>query len=189
VNRRFRPELGPVLKRALSDSDNAIRVQAATAISRLETVFLQDSLRLTQRMTASPEDAAAVLEMAALCDNFAFSGILDPRREAETRAAALSHYRRYVELVPNDTKVLLTVARQELRQAHFQQALDLLDRAGDAGWTDQSLLWRLECLYGLGDLDSARDLAARHSERLLGSGRLTAEAVDAVRLWAGGAAA
>jgi hypothetical protein len=185
VNRRFRPELGPVLRRALRDADNAIRVQAATAISRLETAFLQDNLRLKERMAAAPEDPAPVLEMATLCDNFAWAGILDARRETDTRAAALSHYRRYLRMVPDDARIMLTVARQELRQGRFQEALDLLDRAGDAGWTDEAVLWRLECLYGVGDPDGARNLARRCKDRLLTSARVSPEAADAVRLWAG----
>jgi polysaccharide biosynthesis protein PelE len=187
VNRRFRPELGPVLKRALNDADNAIRVQAATAISRLETVFLQDSLRLTRSIAASPDDPAPVLEMARLCDNFAYAGILDGRRTAETRAAALSHYQQYLRMVPGDSEIMLTVARQELRQDHFQEALDLLERAGDAGWTDAAILWRLECLYGLGHLEAARGIAERFQDRLARSERVSAEAADSIRLWAGGA--
>jgi hypothetical protein len=189
VNRRFRPELGPVLKRALVDDDNAIRVQAATAISRIETVFLQDSLRLTQNIADCPNDPAPVLAMARLCDEFAFAGILDARREAETRASALIHYRRYLQMVPGEPNILLTVARQELRQGRFPEALDLLDRAADAGWTDQAILWRLECFCGLGTPDAARDLAVRYKDRLLASSYVSPEAADAIRLWADGASA
>ncbi len=189
VNRRFRPELGPVLKQALSDADNPIRVQAATAISRLETEFLQKTLELSAQLAAAPQNTVVLLELARLHDEFAFAGILDPRRQAETRELALTYYRQYLKLKPQDTAVTLTVARQELRLEKYAAALSLIETAGEDGWSDQSVFWRIECLCGLARFGEARALARNHESRLLNSSRLSLEAAEAVRLWCGQEAA
>lgn len=186
INRQFRPELGPVLKRALTDEANSIRVQAATAISRLENEFLGKTLSLKESIDANPACFDSLLLMARLCDDFAFSGILDGKRQVETRTAALEYYERYLLLRPDDQETRLTVARQLLRLGKFEQSLQYLDLcSSEVRNTERSLLWRLECLCALGLSDDARALATQHKDRLLSSETITLQAAGTVRLWAG----
>jgi polysaccharide biosynthesis protein PelE len=81
VSSQFRPAFGPVLKRALQDDHSAIRVQAATAMSRLENTILQRTMELTRQVRANPGDTEALRALAQHYDGCLFCGILDPRRE------------------------------------------------------------------------------------------------------------
>jgi hypothetical protein len=121
VSRGFRPEFGPVLKLAVQDSENAVRVQAATAIGKLESAFLERGLASNRRLEERPEDPAILNELGSLYDEYAYSGILDARREYDNREIALTYYQRAL-LLRKDPPVLLAVARLLLRNKRHAEA-------------------------------------------------------------------
>jgi hypothetical protein len=73
VTRSFRPALAPLLKRALEDSSNAIRVQAATAMARIEGRFLHRAMQLDQLAAKKPGSSDVARDLAHLYDDYVCS--------------------------------------------------------------------------------------------------------------------
>ncbi|MDH4065053.1 MAG: hypothetical protein OEW19_11685, partial [Acidobacteriota bacterium] len=69
IAQQFHPSFAPALKAALCDPHNVIRVQAATAIARLENEFLERTMRLEAAAREAPDDPAAVLALAGHYDD------------------------------------------------------------------------------------------------------------------------
>ncbi|MEQ8663925.1 MAG: hypothetical protein RLW62_24155, partial [Gammaproteobacteria bacterium] len=76
MSRHFEPVFAPVLKRALDDPDNSVRIQAATAITSLEGRFSDRSMELEGRIGRDPSPRH-LIELARHLDRYAFSGLLD----------------------------------------------------------------------------------------------------------------
>ena len=142
----FRPEFAHVLRMALNDANNAVRVQAATAIARIEDEFLQRSLRMSAAVLENPLDPSRVWSLATLLDEYANAGIMDRERAAAARDQAAQAYVDYLQLVGNDPAA----------------------RAGDR--TPAAAGWRLRrCGTVAGAARRRRVRAARIAPRLHGS--------------------
>src|SRR5450432_1145793 len=133
INRHFQPAFGPVLKKALTDGSNAVRVQAATAMNKIETSILERTLELSRRVSETPDDLEALRLLARHYDDYLYSGILDARREEEIRAQALAAYRQCVALEPDDPGLRLAGGRVLLRGKKYAEASEWLGQAIDAG--------------------------------------------------------
>ncbi|MEZ5398551.1 MAG: tetratricopeptide repeat protein [Bryobacteraceae bacterium] len=183
VTRSFRPSLAPVLRRALSDPSNAIRVQAATAMARIEGGFLERVMELDTALEAAPGDPEKMEAVARLYDDYAFTGILDPVRELENQRQAIRHYRRVLEISPGNSAVRLALGRLLVRARQWEEADRWLSGAGEEG-----ALWRLETLARLGryaELETvARSVQHRATDELL-----PIPLRESLALWAGGRAA
>lgn len=83
---RFRPEYAPALRAALNDPEAAVRVQAASAVARIEQQFLQKGIALEERLAAAPGDRATLLDAAEHHEALAQCGLID-----EGRAEAAAH--------------------------------------------------------------------------------------------------
>ncbi|MEQ8495613.1 MAG: hypothetical protein RLW42_15490, partial [Gammaproteobacteria bacterium] len=84
MSRHFEPVFAPVLKRALEDPNNSVRIQAATAITNLEGRFSDRSMELESRIRRDPSPRH-LIELARHLDRYAFSGLLDADRTARVR--------------------------------------------------------------------------------------------------------
>jgi tetratricopeptide (TPR) repeat protein len=184
VTRSFRPSLAPVLRRALADPSNSIRVQAATAMARIEGGFLERTMEIDRRLAKNPADVAAVKEAARLYDDYAFTGILDPAREQANQEQAIRHYRRCVEIDAGDQDARLALGRLLVRSGQWAEADTCLAAAGEEG-----ALWRLETLNHLGRFDELERVARTVRTRAAGDDLLPLAVREAVELWAGEQAA
>ncbi|MGE0590978.1 MAG: hypothetical protein AB7G23_03365 [Vicinamibacterales bacterium] len=102
IAQQFRPAFAGALKTALRDEANVVRVQAATAIARLEHEFLERTLRLEQAARDSAEasrtgaDAGTDSGVTARTEAAgAASGGPDGRADARATLALASHYDDY----------------------------------------------------------------------------------------------
>ena len=184
MSRHFEPPFAPVLKRALEDSDNSVRIQAATAITNLEGRFSDRSMELEARIArdASPRH---VIEFARHLDRYAFSGLLDADRTGRVRARAIALYRDYLDEEPDDLFARIAVGRLLLRTGNEQGARDWLLAARARHGPHPSLdNWLLEAHYALGDYAAVRTLA-----RDIVGERTTETDLDVLsasaRMWAG----
>jgi len=185
INRSFRPAFGSILKRALTDPNNAIRVQAATAMNRIEATLHARTLELTRRVNENPEDADALAALARHYDAHVYSSILDPRREEETRGRALDAYRAYLAVRPGDRVAQIALSRLLLRGGQYEEAAGSLEKAiADGSAAEQAELWYMESLYMLGRFAELRAYARPRRERLASAAGLSPVAVEAVQLWA-----
>jgi polysaccharide biosynthesis protein PelE len=188
VSRDFRPAFGPVLKRALTDGHSVIRVQAATAMSKLENTILARTIELTRQVRANPGDTEALRFLAQHYDDCLFCGILDPRREEELLTEALAVYRECLAREPGDLATQLAAGRLLLRGRRYPEAAGCFRQvAGPDAAKPQAALWYMESLFQLGKFEEIRRLARQWASHKAPPGGYPPEAVEAVRLWAGAA--
>jgi len=183
VSKKFKPSFAPILHIALRDQENAVRVQAATAIAIIESNFAERIVSLTSE---AEDDAATRLKKAQLYDDYAFTGLLDSERESDNRVKAREGYEAHLESHVDDKDTMLALGRLLLRSRRFEEAAPWLERA--LGGDDAPLhlaVWYMECLYQLRRFDELRELTQRYQEQSPAqSTALPPPAFGAIRLWA-----
>jgi hypothetical protein len=184
VSRNFKPGFTPALKRALTDTDPSVRVQAATAMVRLEHQFHVRRVALEQAATTHPRRLAAHLALAHHLDGYAFAGLLDPVREQEIRDQALICFRRCLELSGSGEQsgIRCDLGRLLLRLGREAEAVEVLEPLIHQTRDGRVMSWYAESLYQLGRHEALRNLFAELVARL-GAGALP-EALQAMApLW------
>jgi polysaccharide biosynthesis protein PelE len=162
----FHPNFAPAFKRALSDSSNTIRVQAATAITKIENLFLERLMKLSALKDLHPKDPVVVWALAEHCDGYAYTGLLDADREQANRRKALEHYQEFLHLKPSDIDAHTRVGRILMRNRDYEKALDWFKNCIEQGYVNESIsLWYSEALFACGRFDELR-YHARHSVNL-----------------------
>jgi tetratricopeptide (TPR) repeat protein len=185
ISRNFRPVFGPILKRALHDPESVIRVQAATAMSKLESSIAARTLALKERVRRNPEDTATLRALALHYDTWLFSGILDPKREQDILAAALGLYEKCRAAEPGNSETQLMAGRLFLRCKRYREASECFHEILDAPVTaSRAALWQMETLFHSGNFEEVRRLAHATQPRLEPAGGYSPEALDSIRLWA-----
>ena len=101
MTERFDASFSPAFNKALNDRSNTIRVQAATAVAKIEKQFMNRLMRITEAAELYPNDIEIKLVMAEHYDDYAFTGILDNERERINRRRALKHYQEYLKECPD----------------------------------------------------------------------------------------
>lgn len=184
MSRSFQPIFAPILRTALNDSNNAIRVQAASAITVIEDDFLQRSLSLATSVRENPRDPSLLLELARLNDEYANAGILDRDRERDSRNKALEAYREYLQLSPKDLEARTAFGRLFLREEKYEEARSWAAESVNDGEASSELIFiYMEALYQLRRFDELRRLAAKQVS-LVQNDRIPLEAVETIKLWA-----
>jgi hypothetical protein len=185
IGQSFRPLFGPILKRALLDDSNAVRVQAATAMNKIEDRMHARTIELRRPVTQDPEDLEALRALALHYDQCLYSRILDGHREEETRDLALEAYRPCIDARPDDLETRIAISRLLLRAGKYEEAVLWLAKVSqEDGVTSQARLWYMESLYNLGRFAELRAYAGPHRNQIEGSDDLPSSALDAVRMWA-----
>jgi tetratricopeptide (TPR) repeat protein len=186
MNQSFRPAFGPILKRALTDENNGVRVQAATVMNRIENMMHAQTIELTARLEREPGDPEALLALARHYDGHLYSRILDTRREEEIRERALETWHRYLALKPDDIDSRIAAGRLQLRSGLFEDAACSLRKVIDAGAAPpQADLWYMESLYRLGRYPELRAYAHAPENNPDEDTTFSPAAREAVLLWAG----
>ena len=181
----FTPRFAPAFKKALSDNSSAIRVQAATAVSKIENNFHDKLLKIAQLHREFPQNPIITKALAQYYDDYAFTGILDEQREKVNRQKARELYTDYLRQRPEDVEVRLKVGRLYVREEQIQQAVDWFKHSLDEGYaTDPMKLWYMECLFRAGRYDELRAAASTFRIDLTNYKELQPEMVESVHLWA-----
>lgn len=182
IVQQFDPAFAPALRAALRDPHNVVRVQAATAIARLEQECFERTLALEADVARHPDDPDAVLALAVHCDQQAFAGLFDPAREQDYRVKAAELYGRRLELRPDDLATEYRMARLLMRRGQAADAEPRFRRLADAGYPTAAL-WLMESQFAQGRYGQVRETAAAvdEAERQ----RLTPDIQAAVHVWTG----
>lgn len=183
IVQQFRPAFAQALKAALRDEHNVIRVQAATAIARLENEFLERTMRLEAAVRDSPDDASAILALATHYDDQAFAGLLDATREQDCRVRAAEGYERYLGQHPEDDAVRFRLARLQQRRGRWSDAEQLFRRLVEGGHPG-ARHWFMESLFAQGQYSEVRAVAAARGEDESDQ-TLAPDVADALALWSG----
>lgn len=182
IVQQFNPAFAPALKAALCDEHNVIRVQAATAIARLENEFLERTMRLEGDVQQSPHDDGAILALATHYDDQAFAGLLDPMREQDCRIKAVEGYERYLRQRTDDHAARFRLARLQQRRGQWREA-ERLFRELFAVQYPGTRHWFMESLYVQGRYAELRDVAtlpAPDSDEVV-----SPEVAETIGLWRG----
>jgi polysaccharide biosynthesis protein PelE len=156
----FHPSFAPAYKLALKDSSNAIRVQAASSIGKIENQFSAMLMQVEQLEIKHPQDPVVKLGLARFYDGYAFTGLLDKDREDENRIKSLQKYKEYLEMKPSDIDARIEAGRLLLRSGDHAQVISLFNDCIEAGYGNDTLkLWMLEALYAAGRYGDLRRMA------------------------------
>ena len=181
---RFSPRFSKAFRLALADSSNTIRVQAATAVAKVERNFTTKLERIELARAKQPKNPMITLALAKFYDDYAFTGVLDPELEKINRERAINTYRSYLQLDPNSSEAWMAVGRLLHRNKQWEEAADWFRRALDRGWQDNSMIaWYFECLFRLGQYRELRRALLEHGRGLVAKEDLPADIRDAVSLW------
>ncbi len=161
ISRRFDPAFLPVLAAALNDSNAATRVEAAAAHARLRDRFARKLDALAQERDGQPNPYDVEIQLAEICDAWAWSGLADAREAEDLRRRALVSWLRCHNIRPGPIS-LHAVGRLLVRSGRAQSAVDWLDRpAMEPGAPTETLNWYMEALYQLGRYADVRAIAGR----------------------------
>lgn len=183
----FHPEFGAVLKLALrEDASNVVRVQAATAITKIKNSFFSQLLKLEKLRQRHPDKHEVLLAIASVYDDLAFSTILEPEQEVEVRNMSLRFYQEYMTHKPQDARIHYLIGRLMLRQGRYEEAVRWLENAITPE-TAKLDIWVLyaECLFRLGRFNDLRRQAAANHDLVVNSRRYPDSICESVAFWSG----
>ena len=186
---RFHPRLAPAFKLALKDSANAIRVQAATSVAKIERDFTTVLEKIAQARSQDPDNMNILLAQAKFYDDYAFTGILDSELEQLNRTRAITAYKEYLQHDPNHQTSWISVGRLFFRDKQWAEAAEWFKHALDRGWSDHNMLmWYFESLYRLGKFKELRRGINEHGAAIADEDELPRQFRNAVAIWMGEAA-
>lgn len=184
--RNYHPSFAPAFREALSDSDNAVRVQAASAITRIEENFLADNLLLERRRASHPNDVKNLAKLAKHYDEHASSGLSDEETLAARRQKAELAYQQLHELKPDDAIVLWSFGRLLIRSERYNEAAKIFEKALDLSVDAVDPLqrvWYWECLYNQARYAELRQQVRTHYEQIPKDTVLPQALLDSIDLW------
>lgn len=181
---RFSPRFSSAFKSALSDSNNTIRVQAATAIAKVEKEFTHKLERIELARAKEPNNATLTLALAKFYDDYAFTGVLDSELEKLNRERAINAYKSYLQQDPNSSDAWIAIGRLLYRNKQWTEAAEWFRHALDRGWKVNSMiLWYFECLFRLGQHRDLRRAILEYGRGVVGQEDLPSDVRNAVSLW------
>lgn len=181
---RFSPRFAPAFRVALLDTSNTVRVQAATAVAKIEREFAAKLERIELARTQSPQNPTLTLALAKFYDDYAFTGILDSELEKLNRERAISTYKSYLQKDPNSTEAWVAIGRLLFRSRQWTEAADWFRQALDRGIrVNTMLMWYFECLFRLGQFRDLRRALLEHGRSIVGQEELPSNVRGAVSLW------
>ncbi len=181
---RFNPRFAPAFKVALADQSNTIRVQAATAIAKVEKDFMSKLERIELARTKEPGNPILTMALAKFYDDYAFTGVLDSELEKSNRERAIATYKTYLQQDPNSPEAWVAIGRLLYRNRDWEAAAEWFRHAMDRGIKMHSMvLWYFECLFRLGQYRELRRALLEHGRGIVGIEELPRDVRDAVSLW------
>ena len=183
ISKQFEPMFSEPLQMGLRDSNNGVRVLAATAVAGIEKRFVEDTSERVEDVRQHPQDLEKLSTLGSHYDNYAFTGILDSAREKENRDKALEIYRRILDLHPQEVDMRMSVGRILIRQKRFEEArASLQDSILHGVSSPKMLVWLAECEYQLGNWTRVREILESNREQLSQEDFPT-RILDAIKLW------
>lgn len=181
---RFSPRFAPAFRIALADTSNGIRVQAATAIAKVERDFARKLERIELARSKDPRNPILTLALAKFYDDYAFTGILDSALETLNRDRAISAYKTYLQNDPNSAEAWIAIGRLLFRSHEWEQAAAWFRQALDRGWKmNRMVLWYFECLFRLGQHRDLRRAILEYGRGITTQEDLPRDVREAVSLW------
>jgi polysaccharide biosynthesis protein PelE len=182
----FKPHFSPALITALNDIEPAVRVQAATAMARIESQFLELSISLNEQYRQDPTNNFALLTLAKHLDAYAHTGLLDIERERVMRAEALNLFRRYNDKVETGNTVDHQMIRLMVRLGLYEEAVSVTEKILLVGGMSAcTLSWSAEAFFVLGRYDQLQVFCRKHHLAARSDDLLNNPQYQSFALWSG----
>jgi tetratricopeptide (TPR) repeat protein len=187
ITKHFEPRFAGALKMALDDSNNATRVQAASAVAKIQDDVMSRSQAL--KKAAANGDSKSLLALARHHDEHGKTGLLDPEGSDASRITALDAYRGYLQKEPEDPGACAAVGRLLLQSGKFEETCAWLKQTIDRGnASSEATIAYMEALFRLRRFDELRVVARKYLKKS-DSWITEDESVESLKLWAKGYAA
>ncbi len=183
IVKEFDPVVAPILKRALRDSSNGVRIQAAAIIAKIDFDFTARLKRLLQSRANAPNNPLILLKLAEHFDAYAHTGLLDSAREKESQERALAFYQEYLQKSPEDMNAWIAKGRLLVRMGDFEGVIRWFEEQKDKGIPAKAYLWYLEALYMLHRYEELEANAKEHYPNLEKES-LPSEFYPSLAIWA-----
>jgi polysaccharide biosynthesis protein PelE len=185
IAQNFNALLAPILKEALDDPSNQIRVQAASIIAKIERDFELKKKELIQALEKEPHTPSHLLALAEHLDTYAFAGIIDFFRERESRELAIEYYRKYIDQCPDDHQAWMALGRLLNRVNAFDQVMEWFEQRlkQSTHIPASSYAWYWEALYMLHSFNKLSESAQTIYRKLVQSNPQK-DLLECVQLWA-----
>jgi len=157
-----------VLRKALEDSDGAVRVLAAKGMTKIEQHFLNRNMELENRYRENKISSLDFLKTQILNDDeYLYSGILDEIRAGEVRLRSLKACKKYLRHDPDDLDIRFLMGRILLRNGKSEQAADWFEECIEKGFISPKIYaWYFECMYQMGQFNKLREKATLYFEEI-----------------------
>jgi len=132
VTRYFRPAFTPVLKIALKDPNNIIRVQAAASIAKIEDEFFNRYQERHKWIEHTPDNYTKNMQFAITCEEYAKSGILGEKRCLKIIEDTIATLKHCIELNPTDDNPKFIIGNMYLISGRNDQAYAVMKELVDA---------------------------------------------------------
>lgn len=148
----FNPIYVPLLKRALQDSSNAIRIQAATVVVQIDSTFQTTLMQLLAEKDLTTADSSIILKLGKHYDDYANLNLLSDSQQNEIQKEALFYYKEYLLSDPNNRDIWLRIARLLFHGHLFAELISWCEEYRNMFQTFPEILhsWYQEALYRTG---------------------------------------
>ena len=185
ISAHFDPVFAQALRSALNDDEPGVRVQAAMAVSRIETSYLTASISLADHCAHEPHRSECTLALARHCDDHANTGLLDVVRAHDERLQALDRYRSCERQGGSAGAISNAVIRLLVRLDRQEEAVEAFASLVESGQAASELFaWYAECLFKLGRYAALRQACQKFAAKP-DDARLSEPCRLALSLWAG----
>ena len=125
--KHFRPQLMmPVLQMGLDDPNNAIRVQAAAGLAKIQDDFHKKYTVYERKVMENTESTEELIDFAKLCEEYSASQLLNSERKAAVIKESITLYERCVALSPDNTDLKISLIRMLMISGKTDRAHELL---------------------------------------------------------------
>lgn len=151
ITEDFDPSFSPILKQALGDRHNVVRIQAAAIVTKIDIDFDSELKRLQKMHLKTPKDEKILMLLAEHADAYSSLGTLDDLRQQEISSLAIKYY----QALPDTQKTWLALGRLYFREKNYTAFVDWYEESRKRMSSIPSILhsWYLESLYTLKHYD------------------------------------
>lgn len=184
IGSHFSPAFTPILKECMQDPDASVRVQAATVMTKVSNHLQDHLIQAKKQYDVNSHDNPALLDLARAYEEYAFSGTLDPTRQAQLNEEAGRCYRAYLKGDNDKHDVTIAYGRLLLRTGCDEDAFEVLHGLWkqDDPSNSSAATWLMEACYRTGRYECLRRVAKALDQSALEEVPLQLR--EAVQLWA-----
>jgi len=187
--RNYHSSFAPIFLQALNDSDSAIRVYAASMVSRIADNFNAENIELEKRKLDKPSDLKNLYQLAKHYDERATAGLSDEESLRQFRKKAQYLYVQLYKMQPSNIRVRWLLGRLLLRYGKhiaaanvFEGVLKLLDSKNEIADPFQ-LVWYWQCLYEQSRYAKLRQQIQKYRHQIPEDSILQLTVIENIDVW------